>query len=130
MQLKQQLNEREYYFNSKRKFHVYITSGLAVLFALFLFTIVNGNYETSLSEVLNALIHPDENKQVYTIVLYSRIPRFLAAITVGAALSAAGWIYQEVFSNRMVSPDVLGVSSGSGVGAALGFVLNLNIMLV
>ena len=130
MQLKQQTNERDFYFKSRQKFCIYVIFGVIALVALFLYTITNGNYETSFVEVVNALLYPDDNKQVYTIVLYSRIPRFLAAITVGAALSAAGWIYQEVFSNRMVSPDVLGVSSGAGVGAALGFVLNYNIVVV
>ena len=55
--------------------------------------------------------------------MYSRLPRLLAALSVGAALSAAGWVYQEIFTNRMASPDILGVSSGSGVGASIAIIL-------
>lgn len=48
-----------------------------------------------------------------------RLPRVAAAALVGAALSAAGASYQGLFRNPMVSPDILGASSGAGFGAAL-----------
>jgi iron complex transport system permease protein len=47
---------------------------------------------------------------VQTVVLNVRGPRILAAIVVGAALSAAGAAYQSLFRNPLVSPDILGVS--------------------
>ena len=54
-----------------------------------------------------------------TIVLNVRLPRILAAALVGAALSTAGVCYQGMFRNSMVSPDLLGASTGAGFGAAL-----------
>ncbi len=48
----------------------------------------------------------------------------------GAALSASGAAYQGMFRNPMVSPDILGVSSGAAVGAALGLLLDLPSMAV
>lgn len=48
-----------------------------------------------------------------------RLPRVTAAALIGAALSAAGAAYQGLFRNPMVSPDILGASSGAGFGAAL-----------
>ena len=54
-----------------------------------------------------------------TIVLNVRLPRILAAALVGAALSTAGVCYQGMFRNPMVSPDLLGASTGAGFGAAL-----------
>jgi iron complex transport system permease protein len=54
------------------------------------------------------------------VVLFSiRLPRILMAFLVGASLSLAGGAYQALFRNPMVSPDILGVSSGAGVGATL-----------
>jgi iron complex transport system permease protein len=47
-----------------------------------------------------------------------RLPRVAAAALVGAALSVAGASYQGLFRNPMVSPDILGASSGAGFGAA------------
>lgn len=42
---------------------------------------------------------------------------------IGAALSTAGAVYQGLFRNPMVSPEVLGASSGAGFGAALGIIM-------
>ena len=58
-----------------------------------------------------------------TIVLNIRFPRIVVAALVGAALSAAGAAYQGIFRNPMVSPDLLGASTGAGFGAALGILL-------
>ena len=50
----------------------------------------------------------------------------LIAALIGAGLSAAGAAYQGIFKNPMVSPDVLGASSGAGFGAALGLFLSFS----
>ena len=54
-----------------------------------------------------------------------RLPRVLAAIMVGAALSGSGAAYQNMFRNPLVSPDILGVSAGAGFGASLGLFFNM-----
>jgi iron complex transport system permease protein len=53
------------------------------------------------------------------VVLEIRPPRILAAILVGAALSASGAAYQTMFRNPLVSPEILGVAAGAGFGASL-----------
>src|SRR5262249_29168816 len=57
---------------------------------------------------------------VDTVVFNVRGPRIAAAILVGAALAAAGAAYQGLFRNPLVSPDILGVSTGAALGAVLG----------
>ena len=57
------------------------------------------------------------------VVFVLRIPRILGAIVIGAALSLSGAVYQSVFKNPLVSPDILGVSSGASVGAATAILL-------
>ena len=47
---------------------------------------------------------------------------------VGAALAAAGAAYQGLFRNPLVSPDILGVSAGAGLGAVLGIFLSLPVI--
>lgn len=59
-----------------------------------------------------------------TVLFNIRMPRIIAAVIVGAALSTAGVAYQGMFRNPMVSPDILGASSGAGFGAALGILLS------
>jgi iron complex transport system permease protein len=54
----------------------------------------------------------------------------LAALLVGAALAAAGTAYQGMFRNPLVSPDILGVSTGAALGAVLGILLSLNVFWV
>jgi iron complex transport system permease protein len=67
---------------------------------------------------------------VETVVFSVRGPRVLAALAVGAALAAAGAAYQSLFRNPLVSPDILGVSSGAAVGAVLGIFLSLNVLAI
>ena len=64
------------------------------------------------------------------VLLGIRLPRLVAAIAAGGALSLSGAAYQGLFRNPMVSPDILGVSSGSGFGAALGILLSLPVAAV
>ena len=60
------------------------------------------------------------------VILRLRIPRILASVLVGAALSSAGAAYQGIFKNPLVSPDFLGVSGGACIGAALAILLGLS----
>jgi iron complex transport system permease protein len=59
-----------------------------------------------------------------------RGPRIILSMLVGAALSAAGAAYQGLFRNPLVSPDILGVSSGAAFGAVLGIFLALPVIAV
>jgi iron complex transport system permease protein len=63
-----------------------------------------------------------------TAILQIRLPRVLAAVAVGAALSASGAAYQSLFRNPLVSPDILGVSSGAAFGAVVGIFLSLPVV--
>lgn len=67
---------------------------------------------------------------VETVVFRIRGPRVLAALAIGAALAAAGSAYQGLFRNPLVSPDILGVSTGAAFGAVLGIYLSLNVIAI
>lgn len=71
-------------------------------------------------------VTPDWTSQVETVLFNVRLPRVLMAALIGAGLAAAGAAYQGIFKNPMVSPDVLGASSGAGFGAALGLFLSFS----
>jgi iron complex transport system permease protein len=62
------------------------------------------------------------------VLFFVRLPRVGAAMLVGAALAAAGAAYQGLFRNPLVSPDILGVSAGAGLGAVLGIFLSLPVL--
>lgn len=57
------------------------------------------------------------------VVFAVRLPRVVAAALVGAALAVSGAAYQGMFRNPMVSPDILGASTGAGFGAAVAILL-------
>ncbi len=63
-----------------------------------------------------------EDELARRLVLNLRLPRILAACLLGAALSAAGMVFQMVFRNPLVSPGFLGVSQGAGFGAAVAII--------
>ena len=65
---------------------------------------------------------------MHDVVIKLRLPRMLAAILVGGALALAGATYQGIFKNPLVSPDLLGVSNGACVGAAVSILLGLGLL--
>jgi iron complex transport system permease protein len=67
---------------------------------------------------------------VDTVVVNVRGPRIAAAILVGAALAAAGAAYQGLFRNPLVSPDILGVSTGAALGAVVGIYLSVGVVAI
>ncbi|MGH1571617.1 FecCD family ABC transporter permease [Methylobacterium sp. P31] len=107
-----------------------VLSGLALL-GLSLLALSVGKYPVSLADLAGVLGHhllglpTRAPTAVETVVMQVRLPRVVAALVVGAALSAAGATYQGLFRNPLVSPDILGVSAGASLGAVLGIYLGL-----
>jgi len=107
-----------------------IIAGLGVLLvALMLAASMVGAYPLTITELLAAvgrrLTGAASVGQVDTVLFEVRLPRVMAAVVVGAAIAAAGAAYQSLFRNPLVSPDILGVSTGAGLGAVLGIFLSL-----
>lgn len=85
-------------------------------------------YPDTLFQILLSAIVPIKTTwpaQAETVVFQVRLPRVFMAALIGGGLSCAGAAYQGIFKNPMVSPDVLGASSGAGFGAALGLFFSL-----
>lgn len=68
--------------------------------------------------------------ELSTVVWQLRLPRIAAALLVGMALATAGATYQAMFRNPLVSPDILGVAAGAGLGASFAILAGLPLMLV
>jgi iron complex transport system permease protein len=65
-----------------------------------------------------------------SILFDVRVPRLIAGLLVGAGLSISGAAFQGLFRNPLVSPHILGVSSGAGFGAAVAILFFGNILAV
>ncbi|MDC7223609.1 MAG: iron ABC transporter permease [Spirochaetales bacterium] len=98
-----------------------------ILFAAVMLTLTIGRYPVTGEQLLTLFRAPEElDNTVRIVFLTVRLPRILAALFVGAALAGSGAVYQTIFKNPMVSPSVLGASSGAAFGAALALLLGMN----
>jgi iron complex transport system permease protein len=100
-----------------------------LLAAAIVASLIVGRYGLSLIEIGGAfsrrLAGADSLMNNADIVMFKvRIPRIFASVFVGAALAATGATYQGLFRNPMVSPDLMGASSGAGFGAAVALLLS------
>ena len=110
-----------------------------LLAAVFFVSFLIGRYPVSAGQTLRLLLDrfvrgisfgrcsldPTWSAQEASAIIQIRLPRICAAALIGAALSAAGASYQAMFRNPMVSPDLLGASTGACFGAALAILLGL-----
>ncbi len=63
------------------------------------------------------------------ILLQMRLPRVLLAAAVGTSLAVAGAAFQGLFRNPMADPYVIGISSGAAVGAILGMLSGIQVVM-
>ena len=105
-------------------------AALTVVFLLVLFLSgMLGRFSVTPRELLRLLlsrfvrVEPNWRDGAQTVVFQIRLPLIAAAALVGAALADTGVSYQGMFRNPMVSPDILGASTGAGFGAALAILL-------
>lgn len=101
---------------------------LSALFIAAVFLgICMGSTHINVSQVFKSLMEGSEkNAMVHTILWHIRLPRVLLAALVGAALSAGGLVFQALLRNPLAEPYILGISSGSGIGAILGILAGLS----
>lgn len=108
----------------------------AVLIAGLLLAFTVGRYPVSLGDLLTVLVAKvtgqtaDVPTAVQSVVLQVRGPRVMAAALVGAALAVAGTAFQGLFRNPLVSPDILGASSGAALGAVTGIFFSLGVLAI
>lgn len=113
-----------------------ITLFLIPLVLLFFISFLIGRYPINIYDVVLAIsskilgFDSGLPQSIETIIFQIRLPRILGAILVGAALSIAGASFQGLFRNPLVSPDKLGVSSGAGLGAAIGILSSAGYFLI
>ena len=73
----------------------------------------------SAGEMLMAVLSGDTLSVPWRVFMHVRVPRTLAAIIAGSALSGAGLVLQSVLRNPLASPGVIGVNSGAGLCALI-----------
>ena len=114
----------------KRRRTVVFCSLIAILAGLVITAVFVGDYKVTISDffgyVSAKITGSAYDGRMETVLINLRLPRIIAAIVFGAALSVAGLVYQNVFTNNMISPDLLGASSSAACGAALSIILGFS----
>ncbi len=108
---------------------IWLLTGLLVL--AFCLSLAAGRISIGGSEMITLVTAklqgtplPEALKSKALVFFWIRLPRCLMAVLVGISLSLSGAVYQGLFRNPLVSPDILGVSAGCTFGAALGLMLS------
>ena len=99
---------------------------MAMPVVVFLVSISIGRYPVSIDSLVDAALAQITGADMDTAqlaLIRVRLPRILLAMIVGASLSLSGAVYQGLFKNPVVSPDLLGASNGASFGAALSILL-------
>lgn len=110
--------------------------GFAVLGGGLALALTVGRYPVALGDlvaVLRAALFGGQSgvpPAVESVIWQVRGPRVVAAALVGGALAVAGAAFQGLFRNPLVSPDILGASSGAALGAVLGIFFSLGVFAI
>lgn len=104
---------------------------LIILLGVLVFWNINsGSIPISLQDVFRIIFLRNGTETAYNIIWEIRLPRILAAVILGGALSVSGFLLQTFFGNPIAGPFVLGISSGAKLIVALTMIFLLGKSIV
>ncbi|MFD2614392.1 FecCD family ABC transporter permease [Paenibacillus gansuensis] len=99
-----------------------LAAGLAGLAAMFAIAMIFGAADVTLQDVWLSIVSGTGNEQVL-LLREIRLPREVAALTVGAALAVSGAVMQGITRNPLADPGLLGLTAGANAALALSMAL-------
>lgn len=108
--------------SEKKRFTCLFISMALLLLLCFIFSLGVGSADITVSEIIKSLISPGD-VQFGKIIISIRLPRIIAAVILGGALSVSGYLLQIFFGNPIAGPYVLGISSGAKLFVAICMVV-------
>ncbi|MDO4918443.1 iron chelate uptake ABC transporter family permease subunit [Kocuria sp.] len=105
----------------RRTLRVTLALAVALLLASFA-RIALGKFTVAVPDLVAVLSHDYTGPANY-IVWEITLPRTVLGILTGIAFGLAGHLFQRVLRNPLASPDIMGVSSGAGLGAVVAITL-------
>ncbi len=106
------------YFSYKKRIRIIFAVAAVILISAAAFGLLCGSVKISFSDILSAAKNGACGAKE-RIFIYSRLPRTLSSLFAGAALAVSGAVIQNVLSNRLASPGIIGVNSGAGLAVTL-----------
>ena len=122
----------------KKTTHRFVFGALGIVFLALIilsvgFALTQGQADIRVSEVYQILLYKLSNGHLgnveqlsladQNIVWFVRAPRTLLAIFVGMGLAISGAVMQAVVQNPLADPYILGISSGSSLGATFAILV-------
>ncbi|MCR5507975.1 MAG: iron ABC transporter permease [Lachnospiraceae bacterium] len=103
--------------------------GVLVFFVilLVLLNVCIGSVRIPAGDALSVMTGTSKGSVNSRIIKEIRLPRALAALLLGGALSVAGFLLQTFFRNPIAGPFILGISSGAKLTVSLVMVASLSI---
>ncbi len=98
----------------------------ALLAVLFVWNVNSGSIDLSVSDIFDIIFRRKGDEVSYNIIWEIRLPRILAVIILGGALSVSGFLLQTFFGNPIAGPFVLGISSGAKLVVSLVMIFFLS----
>ena len=114
--------------DSKRQIRFITITGILVIIA-FIISLRVGRYPINSSEIIAIITGGEVSKMTRRVFLNLRLPRTMMALIAGAGLGMAGSVFQLIFKNPLAAPDIVGVTSGANLGAAIAIILFGNIAI-
>ena len=101
-----------------RNFRILLWGSLILCLIIAILSLCLGNVHFRFSEMVRALFLKGEKINI-NILKYARLPRTIACLMAGSALSVAGAVLQNVLANKLASPSIIGVNAGAGLGVTV-----------
>ena len=121
---------RQLYKDMIRKRIALVATLCIVMVALLLVNVSLGSSSIPLSEVVKIIFTGEGEGHNPMIVNRIRLPMALMAVAVGACLGVGGCEIQTILRNPIASPFTLGITNAASFGAALGLIVNTNVLNV
>ena len=124
---------KKYCIRDDGKLHLYVYLILFILpLVCAIIALSMGRMKINIFEIINLfknyILKRNLDPMMESLIFKIRLPRILTALIVGAGLTVAGIVFQAIFSNPLATPDILGVTSASSLGAIIGILLSFGTM--
>lgn len=106
-----------------KRYYFSMLSILLTYIFMFIFALCLGETNLNIIELYEYIFGDDE--VLTQIIIDGRLPRILMAILVGMLLASSGAVTQNVFSNPIADPYIIGIASAATFGAVLAYLLKL-----
>ncbi|UKO97649.1 Fe(3+)-hydroxamate ABC transporter permease FhuB [Nostoc sp. UHCC 0870] len=107
---------------SRLPYPVLLFAGVLSLLMVMVLGLSLGNINLGIHQLIPVILG-NSDALTERIVLYLRLPRLLVALLAGASLAISGLLLQGVVRNPLAAPEIMGITSGAGLGALLVLLL-------